>query len=43
MIARGDITGYRIPGSRLIRLDQAEVTACLTVIPGARCSAASES
>jgi excisionase family DNA binding protein len=36
MIARGDLTGYRIAGSRLIRLDHAEVLACLTVIPGAR-------
>lgn len=36
MIARGDLTGYRLPGSRLIRLRRVEVLDCLTVMPSAR-------
>lgn len=37
-IAAGKLTGYRL-GGRIIRVDQAELDACFTVIPSARTSA----
>ena len=33
MISRGDLTGYRIPGVRAVRLDLNEVQALVRVIP----------
>ena len=33
MISRGDLTGYRLPGSRLIRIDLNELDDRLRPIP----------
>lgn len=35
IVARGDLVGYRLPGSRLIRVDLNEVDAMLRRIPTA--------
>jgi excisionase family DNA binding protein len=35
MIARGDLTAYRLPGSRLLRIDLNELDAKLRQIPTA--------
>ena len=35
MVARGELTGYRLGDTRLLRLDREEVDRCLTAIPTA--------
>lgn len=40
MIARGDLTGYRIRGMRAVRLNAADVEALLEVVPTVRGRAA---
>jgi excisionase family DNA binding protein len=35
MISRGDLTGYRLPGSRLLRVDLNELDRALKPVPSA--------
>ena len=35
MISRGELTGYRVGNTRLLRVDAAEVERSLTVVPAA--------